>query len=132
MRMWSGYGSEHSMNLVMIGSFKETGKATQAKDLIDKLTKLASDEPVRSYRDDPSEVRFSDEVLNFLMAANFHILGPADIEQFSYDVNVVQRGDKIVLKTDEADVSAFMKLLIDRGAKVEIFSAHDYPEADPC
>ncbi|WP_251259298.1 DUF6375 family protein [Klebsiella michiganensis] len=31
------------------------------------------------------------------------------------------------MTTDEAEVSAFVKLFVEAGAKVEIFSAHDYP-----
>ena len=27
MKIWNGYGSEHSMNLVMIGRFKTVGEA---------------------------------------------------------------------------------------------------------
>jgi hypothetical protein len=37
MKIWKGYGSEHSMNLVMIGHFKEACDAREAKRLIDQL-----------------------------------------------------------------------------------------------
>ena len=36
--------------------------------------------------------------------------------------------DEVIIMTDEVDVSALLKLLLDRGAKVEVYSAHDYPE----
>jgi len=39
-------------------------------------------------------------------------------------------GDKIILTTEESEVSAFFKLMIIKGAKVEIYSAHDYPDAE--
>ena len=38
MKLWYGYGSEHSMNLVMIGRFKDAVAAAQAKRVIDALT----------------------------------------------------------------------------------------------
>ena len=36
--------------------------------------------------------------------------------------------DKVVVTTNESDVSAFLKVMIDKGARVEVYSAHDYPE----
>ncbi|MBR0736171.1 hypothetical protein JQ581_04465 [Bradyrhizobium liaoningense] len=76
------------MNLVMIGSFKDARSATKAKDLIDRLGELAKNEPLRSFSEDPAEARFSKEVLEFLMKENIGTIGPAEIEQFNYDVNV--------------------------------------------
>lgn len=131
MKIWSGYGSEHSMNLVMIGSFKQASDAEEARDLIGQISELAQNEPNRSFNDDPRESRFSDKVLDFFMKANLMTIGPSELEQFSYDVSVEREDNTLVLRTDEVDVSAFLKLLIDRGARVEIFSAHEYPEAAP-
>jgi len=128
MKIWNGYGSEHSMNLVMIGSFKHERDAAKAKDLINELGELAKKEPFRSFKDDPAEARFRREVLEFLMKENIGTIGPSEIEQFNYDVNVVQKGETLLLRTEESDVAAFLKLLIDKGAKVEVFSAHDYPD----
>jgi hypothetical protein len=129
MKVWTGYGSEHSMNLVMIGLFKEASDARDAKDLIADLVGRASKEPIRSYKDDLRDARFSDEMLDFLVnKSKISTLGPAEVEQFAYDVNVAQIDNKLILRTDESDVSGFIKLLIERGAKVEIFSAHDHPD----
>jgi hypothetical protein len=44
------------------------------------------------------------------------------------DIQPHQKGAKVVINTDEIEVSAFLKLLIDNGAKVEVYSAHDYPD----
>jgi len=119
------------MNLVMIGSFKQANDAEEARDLIAQLSELAQNEPNRSFNDDPRESRFSEGILDFFMKANLMTIGPSELEQFSYDVSIERKDNTLVLKTDEADVSAFLKLLIDRGARVEIFSAHEYPEAAP-
>jgi uncharacterized protein DUF6375 len=75
--------------------------------------------------------RSSKEILDFFMKTNLMTIGPNELEQFSYDVSIERKDNTLVLKTDEADVSAFFKLLIDRGARVEIFSAHQYPESAP-
>ena len=126
MKIWRGYGSEHSMNLVMIGQFKSVDDARKTKQTIDQLTeKLADKIEVGRTRN-----RFGDEVLALLKDANIYTLGPVELEQFLYDVSTRIEEDKLILTTDESEVSAFMKLMIDRGAKIEIFSAHDYPDAE--
>ena len=131
MKIWNGYGSEHSMNLVMIGSFKQITDASHAKDLIDELKEQVRTEPLRSYDDDPEESQFSRQMLDFFIKAKLNTIGPAELEQFNYDVSIEQNGNVLVLKTDELEVSAFLKLLIEKGAKVEVFSAHDYPDPEP-
>jgi hypothetical protein len=128
MKIWHCYGSEHSMNLVMIGSFKQVVDAKEAKTLIDELAVQVGKEPMRSYDDDPSEARFSKEMLALLSNAKLHTIVPAELEQFIYDVHAEQKGNTLVLTTDESEVSAFLKLLIEKGAKVEVYSRHDYPD----
>ncbi len=126
MKIWRGYGSEHSMNLVMIGQFKSVDDARKTKQTIDQLTeKLADKIEVGRTRN-----RFEDEVSALLKDANIYTLSPLELEQFLYDVSTRIEEDKLILTTDESEVSAFMKLMIDRGAKIEIFSAHDYPDAE--
>jgi hypothetical protein len=126
MKVWRGYGSEHSMNLVMIGQFKSVDDARKTKQTIDQLIeKLADKIEVGRTRN-----RFEDEVFALLKDANIYTLGPLELEQFLYDVSTRIEEDKLILNTDESEVSAFMKLMIDRGAKIEIFSAHDYPDAE--
>jgi hypothetical protein len=36
-------------------------------------------------------------------------------------------GSSIVVTTDETDVQALLKVLLDKGARIEVYSAHDYP-----
>lgn len=38
MKIWQGFGSEHSMNLVMIGHFEDARSARGAKEAIDLFT----------------------------------------------------------------------------------------------
>lgn len=126
MKIWHGYGSEHSMNLVMIGHFKSTEDSEKTYRLIEQLTEGLRDKiDVGSQRD-----RFDENVMKLLKKANCYILGPSELEQFLYDIHTQVVGDKIVLTTDESEVSAFFKLMINNGAKVEIYSAHDYPDTD--
>ena len=69
-------------------------------------------------------------MLSLLRSLNLYTLGPADLGQLISDHRLKRKNDQITVTTDESEVSAFVKLFIDAGAKVEIFSAHDYP-SDP-
>ena len=125
MKIWQGFGSEHSMNLVMIGHFKEAKNASEALEIIEKMTKQVSKDVDDGFiqfggRND----RYSEGMLALLTNSKVHCIGPSEVEQFAMDIRSEERGNDVVITTDESDVSAFLKLLIDLGAKVEVFSAH--------
>lgn len=130
MKIWKGYGSEHSMNLVMIGHFKEVRDAKEAKKLLDQLTNQVRQDTNGGEIDRLSQDRFTDTMLEFLMKVNLLTLRPAELEQLLYDVRVHIDGNKVVITTDEVDVSVFLKILIEKGARIEIYSAHDYPNTE--
>lgn len=126
MKIWNGYGSEHSMNLVMIGHFKTAKDAEHTHKIINRLSNELSDKiDIGTSRE-----HYSKEVMGIMNSVNCYILDPKELEQFLYDIHTEVDGDKIVLTTDEADVSAFFKLMIDKGAKVEVFSANHHPHAE--
>ena len=126
MKIWNGYGSEHSMNLVMIGCFKNAEDAKKTQLLIEQLSDGLKDKiDVGTVKD-----RFDDAVSNILREANCYILSPSELEHFLYPTNIHVEEDKIILTTDEIEVSAFFKLMIKNGAKVEVYSAHDYPDTN--
>jgi hypothetical protein len=114
------------MNLVMIGHFKSPEDAEKTQELIEQLT-----EGLRGKKDiETSRDRYDDDVMNLLRKANCYILGTSELEHFLYDFDTRVKGDKIILTTNESEVSAFFKLMIEKGAKVEIFSANDYPDTE--
>ena len=127
MKIWYGYGTEHSMNLVMVGHFEEAKDARKAKETIDRLTAamVAEQNAGRLEFGDPPST-FSDELLVVLKELNIHSLGYNDFEQFLYDVDVKAEGERVVLRTDEVEVLAFIKVLLNVGAKVEMYSGHDH------
>lgn len=131
MKVWQGYGTEHSMNLVMIGRFDEATEAETALDVIKQAIAVVQTEENegRLVVGDPVD-RYSDEMLRAVSELRMHSIGPRELEQFLYDVTVERHGDRIVFRTDEVEVQAFVKLLLTHGAKVEMFSAHDYPGDD--
>lgn len=128
MKIWNSYGSEHSMNLVLIGSFVQEKDAENIENIIEKLKKTSEQEGYYLSYEPSQGHRFSKEVLEVLQELHIHSLSPLEIEQFNSDYYLERDGSKIKIDTDEIDVSAFIKILVDAGAKVEVYSKHFYPE----
>ena len=126
MKIWHGYGSEHSMKLVMIGHFKSSEDAEETQELINQLSERLREKVEIGDSGD----RFSEAVLDILREKEIYDLSPSELEHFLYDTHIQVEGDKIIVTTDEFEVSAFFKLMILKGAKVEIFSVHHYPDAE--
>lgn len=121
MKLWNSYGSEHSANLVMIGHFKDAGGAEDAKDLIEEMQAFMGNAEIPDGND-----RYEDTVREFLRKIEFYSVGPSEMDQLRYAFHVEQKGAKVIITTDEIEVSALMKLLFDKGAKIEIYSAHEH------
>ncbi len=130
MKIWRLFASEHSANLVMIGRFKEVSEATKAKELIESIiAQVRADENAGLLKIGDTSDRYTDGMRELFQKVDVYTIGPAEVEQFAYDVTVNVRGKEVVLTTDEVDVSAFLKVLVDKGARVEVYSAHGYPES---
>lgn len=129
MKIWYQYGSEHSANLVMIGHFKSADNVTKAKEIIDALAKQVREEESNGSLTigHPSE-RYSDTMLDLLGKLNINSIGSGELEQLVYDVHIEAQENDLILTTDEPDISAFLKILVDKGARVEVYSAHNYPD----
>lgn len=130
MKIWYQHGSEHSANLVMIGHFEDAAEATKAKEIIDALTNQVAEDQSNGTMivGSPSD-RYGKEMLDLLGRLNVSI-GPQEVEQFAYDVCVKVKGNDLVLTTEELDISAFLKVMFLKGARIEVYSAHDYPDTD--
>jgi hypothetical protein len=130
MKIWYGHGSEHSANLVMIGHFEEARNAAEAKEAIDRLTEqVRADQAEGLIEIGGHTERYGDRMLKLLQEVRFHDVRPYELEQFAYDFSVELEQSEVVIKTEESDVSAFLKLLVDKGARVEVYSAHSHPDS---
>lgn len=128
MKIWNQHGSEHSANLVMIGHFADAIEAAKAKQIIDELTEqVSADQANGSLVVGGPSARYTDAMLDLLSRVKVHSIGAGELEQFVYDVSVKVEGSDVIVTTDESDVSAFLKVMFERGARVEVYSAHDYP-----
>lgn len=117
------------MNLVLIGTFKQERDADNVNTFIGKIVEQAvKDEAYDILGSSPEDQRFSDDMLSLLRANRTYSLSPTDLEQFALDHSIDRNGNRITVRTEEADLSAFIKIFIEAGARVEIYSAHDYPE----
>ena len=129
MKIWTGYSSEHSMNLVLIGKFKQAKDAEAVADVIKKLGEQASkDDAYAIAHAPPEDQRFSDGMMALIRQFHLYTLAPEELGQFNFEHSVEQDDDTIKISTDEADISAFIKLFVESGARVEVYSAHHYPD----
>jgi len=131
MKVWSVFGSEHSANLVMIGRFKEVGGATKAKEIIDSfIEQVRTDQEAGVIKIGELADRYTDGMSTLLRKVEVYGIGPSEMEQFAFDVRIKANRNEIILTTDEIDVSAFLKVLLDKGARVEVYSAHEYSDTE--
>ncbi|GAB4363366.1 MAG: hypothetical protein Kow00114_19340 [Kiloniellaceae bacterium] len=129
MKIWYQHGSEHSANLVMIGHFEDATEATKAKEIIDALTEqVAKDQESGALVLGTPPDRYGNEMLDLLARLNVASIGPGELEQFAYEVNIEVEGKSVVVTTEELDIAVFLKILLLRGARIEVYSAHDYPD----
>ncbi len=125
MKVWTSYGAEHSLNLVIIGHFKEAVDAEEFESLVSSLKGNLMDDSDFDVDSD----RFSSGMLDYLEKKNLFCLSPQQLSQLLYDMHIERKGNKIIISSDD-DLNALSSLLIHEGAKVEIFSAHSYPNKE--
>lgn len=129
MKIWQQHGSEHSANLVMIGHFKDAAEATRAEEIISMLRQQVEiDQSNGTPIEYSSSGRYSKDMLDLLKKLDLWSIGPSELDQLNYDVGVEAQANKVIIKTDETEISVFLKVLFDRGARIEVFSAHTHPE----
>jgi Family of unknown function (DUF6375) len=124
MKIWNSYGSEHSANLVLIGRFKDAIAAEEAKDAIEEAINFFQE---RDF--DPYANAYSDEASALLRKLKVYSVSPSELSQFHGSFHIRQHGEKLVVTSDD-ELIPFLKFMIDYGAKVEMYSAHTYPDAD--
>ena len=129
MKIWNGYGSEHSSNLKMIGYFADESAAKATEVIFDRLRERVYTELDDNTFDPGVSDSLSDEMGHVLRELNLWSMGPRDIDNFAYDHSVRREGSSLVLTTDENEVGGFLKLMVDQDARIEIFSLHTHDDA---
>lgn len=125
MKIWQSYGAEHSMNLVIIGKFKNVTDAeiyeNEAKALTCFLRELESKKKFEFDSD-----YFPNEVIEYLRKEKIGFPSVQELEHFLYDFTLDRKENEIHITSND-NVNALITFMIHKGAKVEVFSAHDYP-----
>lgn len=130
MKIWDAYGSEHSSSIVLRGSFKQiTDKKQFLKDFGLIANEVAKEEDVY----DLGPESFPETIHDLIVKGTIRggsVLAPSDLIGFSYEAPQEDGTLGVTIKSNEYDWNGVIKLLIINGAKVEVFSEHDYPEEE--
>ncbi|GAA4100819.1 DUF6375 family protein [Actinomadura miaoliensis] len=127
MRIWHSYGSEHSMNLVLIGTFETVADAETAIERMETLKGLAEsawseDDWRRQDKGMPSTL------VDGLTKLKLYDFGRFDVDAYAFDHSAERTGSVVRIATEESDIQGFVKLFLDLGARVEVFSLHTWNE----
>lgn len=129
MKIWYGFGSDHSSNLVLIGKFKTEADAISALERIESIMEAAgsdlSESIIGSW--DRNE-QLSAEMEARIRELNTHSLSPNDLAEFALmNCTPSRQGKELHFRTDDTEIGGVIKFMALNGAKVEVFCAHDYP-----
>jgi hypothetical protein len=130
MKVWHGYGSEHSANIVMIGEFKSEQDAERVYHLIETLRESAGSDLSENVIDfGGRNEEFSSATEARLRELKLYGMSPSDIADFALvNTSIDKSGAVLRFRTDDVDIGGFVKLMVDHGAKVHVYSAHSYPD----
>jgi hypothetical protein len=127
MRIWHSYGSEHSMDLILVGTFETVSGAETAIEQMEALKALAeaewSDDDWRRH-DERMPRTLADE----LMKLELYDMGRSDVDIYAFEHSTERNGSTVRIWTEESEVQGFLKVLIHLGARVQVFSRHHWNE----
>jgi hypothetical protein len=123
MKIWNSFGSEHSANLVIIGTFKTPAAAQEASKIIDELSKIAAD----CYGQHQGH-SLAKPMFDAVLKHNVGDITVPDAESLSLDFHVTTKGNTLEISTDETDIQALLKLMLRHDARIQVYSAHAYPK----
>ncbi len=126
MKIWFGHGSEHSYSLVLVGYFTDETSARSAEQKFERLRVAAEKELPEIGWD--ADQRFTTGMRELLDTIKVWDLSRTDIENFAFEHTARRDGQTLRISTDEIEVQGFLKVLIGAGARVEIYSSHEWTE----
>ena len=132
MKIWYGFGSEHSARLVMIGHFQTPEDAEQVlRDFEELRSVIVQDTDHDRMDDNPWAWYRNSHLTEHLRQIDLFYLSPEDIEHFTRDCSTNRNGSEIEIQTDEDDINGLLKFLLHKGAHVQVYSAHSFPSGRP-
>jgi hypothetical protein len=128
MKVWYGHGSEHSANLVIIGTFKTEEDAVKTERLISQMMEVVLEDAKDGRIEAGKPVKeFSERLMQVSKSENFYAFSYTDPGELLLEHVVERDGNRIVVTTEDQQINALLKMLVHGSAKVEVYSAHDYP-----
>lgn len=115
------------MDLVLIGTFETVTSAEAAVERMEILKRVAEAE----WEDDdwrrPDE-RMPDAIAEELRRLNLYEMGRTDVDIYAFEHSVERTGATVRVWTEESEVQGFLKVMLNLGARVEVFSRHHWNE----
>ena len=128
MKIWQGYSSEHSSRIVLVGHFQSPADAEAFNEEYKKIQALAVAHFGEIESDDD---KFPDEIFKILYNEKIkfsQITTPKDLAEFAGEGDTSVSGNDFILTSSEYEWGGTIKMLLMAGAKIELFSRHDYEE----
>jgi hypothetical protein len=114
--------------MVLIGTFQNEQDAQKIERLFAEMEAVATEEnQAGRLSSDWDNTKFSDQLMEFFRKENIWDFGHNDPAIFLYEHRVRRAGEQLIVTTEETEFSAFLKLMLKGSAKIEVYSAHDYP-----
>ena len=101
MRIWHSYGSEHSMDMVLVGTFESVSGAEAAIERMEALKALAEAE----WSDDNwrrQDEHMPDTVVDELRKLKLYEMGRSDVDIYAYEHAVERKGSTVRVRTEES------------------------------
>jgi Family of unknown function (DUF6375) len=115
------------MDLVLIGTF-ETASAAEAAEERMKALKTLSEAEWRDNDWRGAFERMPDAILDELIKLNLPTMGRYDIDNYAFEHSLERSGSTVRITTEESEIQGFLKVLLQLGARVEVFSRHEWNE----
>lgn len=129
MKIWVGFGSEHSAALRMIGHFGSPEDAEVAREQLQKLCDLAVEKfDHERFAENPWAWYLDSELRKSLEDLALFGFTPEDLASLVGEHLIDRHGSEIHIRTEETAVGGLIKFMIDRPVRVEVYSAHHFPD----
>lgn len=115
------------MDLVLVGTFETVAGAEAAVEKMEALRTLAESE----WSDDDwrwRDERMPGSLMDALLELKLYDMGRSDVDIYAFEHTVERTGSTVRVETEESEVQGFLKVLIHLGARVEVFSRHNWHE----
>ena len=127
MKIWYGFSSEHSSRMKIVGHFKSSDNAKQFLGDLEKMRSLVEANTEACFNT-PEE--FPRQILDSLFKGEVRhaqTLASHDLMDFANEMSIEDNDCNVTISSSEWNWAGVIKMMIESGARIEMFSEHDYP-----